>query len=347
MNLLEKWESLSERIPERFRKPLKYVSYGVAYISLLLVFIYLSFPYDRFKHQLVTTYNQGQAIESDPIYLEVDSLSFSWAFPGFIAEGVRLKNSLESEGVVLSNIELARVRVQLLPLLIGTKAVSLKILGLGGEIHALAKLSGDKQSIEISLENINPGEVPQLAAAIGLPIEGSIDGEITLELPEGKLSMAKGDIDLNFDGVAIGDGKAKVLDAIALPRLDAGSIVFSASVVDGKVEVEDFSSSGGDLELSSRGSITLRDRFDASLVDQWIKFKFSDRYRGKTDTTKALFGAPGGGAPGIFDLDPKVKRSKGTDGSYGWKMAGPVAKMSFLPNSSVGANSAGATAPGE
>jgi hypothetical protein len=60
-----------------------------------------------------------------------------------------------------------------------------------------------------------------------------------------------------------------------------------------------------------------------------ISFKFQERYTNKSDITKSLFG--GGGMPGLFDLDPKMKRAKRADGSYGWRASGALARLNFTP----------------
>jgi hypothetical protein len=44
-----------------------------------------------------------------------------------------------------------------------------------------------------------------------------------------------------------------------------------------------------------------------------------------------LGGGPLGSMPGLFDLDPKMKRAKRPDGSYGWRASGALARLSFVP----------------
>jgi hypothetical protein len=60
-----------------------------------------------------------------------------------------------------------------------------------------------------------------------------------------------------------------------------------------------------------------------------ISFKFQDRYTNKNDITKSLFGS--GSMPGLFDLDPQMKRAKRADGSYGWRASGLVSRLAFSP----------------
>ena len=102
-------------------------------------------------------------------------------------------------------------------------------------------------------------------------------------------------------------------------------------VEEGLVKIEKFAVRGPDLELESEGTIRLRDPFGTSRSDLTLRFKFTDQYKTKNDMTKGLFGEPGSKVPGLFDLDPKIKRAKGSDGFYSWRMSGPFAKLSFQP----------------
>src|SRR4029079_10367998 len=70
-------------------RQLRWVAYGLAYLFTFLVFAYLSFPYDRLRQYVVSMYNAAQT-GPNPDRLEIDSLSWSWRFPGIVAHGVRL-----------------------------------------------------------------------------------------------------------------------------------------------------------------------------------------------------------------------------------------------------------------
>jgi len=105
----------------------------------------------------------------------------------------------------------------------------------------------------------------------------------------------------------------------------------AAEVQAGKLELKDFSTKGPDFQLDSSGTLRLRDPFGSSLADLRVTFKFMDAYKNKSDITRGLFGAPDSKVPGLFDLDPKIKRAKAADGSYGWRASGQVAKMNFAP----------------
>ena len=161
-----------------------------------------------------------------------------------------------------------------------------------------------------------------------------------------KLAKADGKIVLKVTDLAAGDGKAKIRDTIALPRLEAGELTLDAEAKTGQLKITNLSANGPDLKLDSEGTLRLRDAFDTSVLNLSISFKFQERYTNKSEITKSLFG--GGSMPGLFDLDPKMKRAKRADGSYGWKATGVLSRLNFMPNpvaSSEHAGKAAAAAP--
>ena len=76
-----------------------------------------------------------------------------------------------------------------------------------------------------------------------------------------------------------------------------------------------------------------------------LRFKLSDAYRGKDENTKSIFGAPGSSAPGLLELEPRVKQAKRPDGFYGFHIGGVARDPRFEPSpsgsSAGGRNSTG------
>ena len=175
---------------------------------------------------------------------------------------------------------------------------------------------------------------------VGLPLSGTLGGNVEFALPEGKLAKADGTINLKIQGLSAGDGKAKIRDTIALPKVEAGDLTLEGESTTGQLKIVNFSASGPDLELASEGSVRLRDPMQTSLLTLTARFRFTDRYMGKNERTRGLFGAPGSSVPGLFDLDPKNKRAKSADGFYGWRVSGALSQPLFTPHPSAGAAAA-------
>jgi type II secretion system protein N len=188
--------------------------------------------------------------------------------------------------------------------------------------------------LELAIDEMDLGKVEPLVQLVGVPLDGKLSGKMRLRLPEGKVSKAAGPVTLESKGSAIGDGKAKIKGALALPRLDVGTISLSGDAKDGVLKLTKFASGGKDLELQGDGRVTLRDVPTDSLCDLQVRFRINDNYRAKNEITKSLFGAPGSSAPALFELaDPKIRQAKRPDGFYGWSVRGPLSRLDFAPGS--------------
>jgi len=334
----------------RAKKALKALLYPLFYLVALVCSLSLTFPYDRLKERLIAEFNSRQPAGTGS-RLEVDAMSGYW-LSGVEAQGVRLVpptpvQSGDTKAKAPAPIELAdiHVRLSLLRLLVGTTHLNFGGDAFGGSVSGYTSDADGARHISIELDGVNVNDLPVLREAVGLPMEGKLSGMVELKLPESKLSKAEGKIDLTIVDLAIGDGKAKIRDTIALPKVAAGELTLVAEASDGRLKIEKLSASGKDLELAADGSIRLRDPFDSSLAELSMRFKFSDAFKKRNDTTKALFGEPGSSMPGLFDLDPKNKRAKRPDGFYAFRMTGPLAKLDAQP-APLGAASAPARGRG-
>jgi type II secretion system protein N len=332
----------------RVKKILRGLGYASFYLFCLVLFAYLTFPYDRLKNRITAEFNARQ-LGGAGTRLELEDLDGYW-LSGIEAEGVRLvplaattaepsaaPANAEAEGEAAAEkskiltIDEAHARVSILRWVFGTTHVSFGADAFGGEVSGYTSDSGDVQKLYVETETVNVAGVPLLEGLVGLPIGGQLDGIIDLTLPEGKLAQAEGQIGLTIASVTVGDGKAKIRDTIALPKLDAGQLVLELEATEGRLEVKKLTAEGPDLELVADGRIRLRDPFESSLVEMSLRFKFTDRYTSKNDMTRGLFGTPGSNVPGVFDLDPKNRRAKRPDGFYSWRVTGPISHLTFEP----------------
>jgi type II secretion system protein N len=345
----------------RVSKVLRWTGYVAGYLVVFVLFAYVSFPYDRLKHRLIASY---QAAQTGPYadHLEIDHLSWSWRFPGIVAEGVRLdmaapagrpsgttttvSTTPAAPVLVHEVVEAEEVFVRLSPLdlLTGARSVSFSARALGGDIQGSASDSEASRSLKVELENLDPSGVPHLAKLIGLPLRGRISGQISLELPEGRITRADGALELHAEDLQIGDGKAKLKEMIVLPPIDIGTLNLKAEIGAGRLKITECVATGRDLELSVTGGMRLRQQIDSSLAELEIKLGFSDKYKAQNDMTKALFGQPDSKVPGLFDTMTKTIFAKMEDGSYGAKVTGPLSRLNPRPLSQRAANAKAARA---
>lgn len=327
---------------KRLARVAEWIGYPIFYLVCLLLFAYVSAPWDRLKSALVGGFNT-----SAPFRMEMEDLTWAWRFPGVVASGVKLTGASpgpDEKGKARPapeyTVEDAFMRVSVLPLLWGTQSVSFDVDGFGGGIDGFIKTSSESRDIDIELDEVDAAKMPYLAELLGLPVGGTMKGDIELGTPKEKLSMSEGNIELSITDLTLGDGKTKVRDTIVLPKVRAGTFTLKATVNEGNVKVSELTIKGPDVEVVGDGKIRLMDRFEASLADLNLRFKFSDAYRNKDETTRGIFGTPGSTAPGLLELDPKVKKAKRDDGFYAWHITGPLMKLTFNPASEGSAGAA-------
>jgi type II secretion system protein N len=336
------------RLPKVGLRQLRWVAYGVAYLFTFFILAYVSFPYDRLRQHLVSTYNASQ-LGPNPDRLEVDSLTWSWRFPGVVARGVRLTvgaaEPKPAGGITVEAssettppaplpvlaAEEVYVSFSALSLLSGARAASFGARALGGEVSGWARDSAELRRLELQLDGINPGAVPQVAAAIGLPISGRVSGNIAVDLPENNLMKAEGTMDLSAEDLVVGDGKAKIQNMIALPELHMGAFTLKAGITGGRLKLDECVAHGKDVDLALTGGLRLRKRLEGSLAELELKFSFSDKYKTQSDLTKALFGQPDSKIPGLFDTATNGLLTKQEDGSYAARLYGPFTRLKPKP----------------
>ena len=209
-------------ITPRARRILKIVGFAAFYLFALIVFAYVTFPYERLRDRIVQEFNARQT-GPDAMRLEIDDLDAYW-LSGVEAEGIRLIPSVKPQpaGALESgeaqapvkprvmNVDSARVRVGLLGLLFGSTRLNFGADAFGGNISGSTLDSDGTRSLDVEIEDVSLADAPILADVVGLPMTGTMNGELELRLPEGKLAKAEGIVKLKVDGLGVGDGKAKI-----------------------------------------------------------------------------------------------------------------------------------------
>ncbi len=330
------------KLPSR-TKLLRWLGYPAFYVICLLAFAYATFPYDRLKQRLIAGYNATQVGKPEPRRMEVGDLTWSWRFPGVVLTDVELIAPKPEEGSASSEetppkqspviaVDEVYATASLWSMLLGRTSVDFQAVGFNGKLSGSFAASDDELSVNVEFDGVDPGQLPGVAEALQLPLSGTLNGTLSLVVPEKHYSKANGQVELSIDELEIGDGKTKIRGLLALPTVRAGTLAISAQIKDGKATIERFEANGPDLEVHSDGRIRLRDELGQSLVEQMnLSFNFSAQYRTKDKTTESLLGKPGERFGGAIELDPQVKRARQPDGSFNWRIAGPLANLRFTP----------------
>lgn len=326
---------------DRLKLWLRRVGHVAFYLFAFVLFLSLLFPYNALKDSLVAQFNAQQRATNSPQQLTIDDMGWYW-FSGVRAKGVELRAAATEPGKppTVIKIDEARGRISLFGLMIGNKDVSFHIDVLGGTVDGSFELHGKDRAVDLKFDGVDVKQLDMIKDIIGLPVEGKLGGTIKIALPEGKASKGTGNVDLEIKDVAIGDGKAKLKGALDWPKLSVGNLAFQAEAKEGQLKVSKFGASGKDLELQGDGKVQMRELATESTLDINMRFKIADSYKGKSDVTKNLFGAPGGGKAGDIELFvPEMKQAKRADGFYAFHVQGLLGKPMFMPSGGAGASS--------
>jgi type II secretion system protein N len=318
---------------ERWLRYGRLAGFPAFYVLCLAIFAPLTFPYDKLKERIAFSFNDDQRATGGQQELHIESLGGYW-LSGVRMKGVQLLSASSEPGKPPTKIEIdeATVRYSILSAMVGSGDVDFSADAFGGEVTGSYDTHGKDKSLEATLDGIDLGKVTPLVQLLGVPLDGKLAGTLRLSLPEGRASKAGGSLSFESRDTAVGDGVAKLKGALALPRLDVGTITLAADVKDGVLKVTKFVSGGKSLDLQGDGRITLRDQVADAICDLQVRFRIGDAYRSKNEYTQSLFGAPGSSVPPAFELDPKVRQSKRADGFYGWSVRGPITHLDFAPS---------------
>ena len=337
---------------ERLRRVAKWAVYPAFYFACLALFGYLTFPFGLLKDRVIAEVaRRGKPGQR----LEIETLSSYW-FSGIELTHVKLilppddptpsfsysggsgdfsgglpASAAPKEMVVA--IDEAHARVRLLPLLIGRVRVDFWASAMGGEISGVIPISSAGGDVEVELTKVELGKIEPLAQLLGLPIKGTATGKLALSIADGKLSKADGTLDLTVADILVGDGKTKIQGILELPAMRVGTLALTAEAKEGVLKVTKLAAQGADVELIGDGRVTMKEPWNDSQSDLYLRFKFTDAYRTKNETTKSLLGDPTSALPGLIEMQvPKMKKAKRADGFYGWHMHGVLKNPRFDPS---------------
>jgi type II secretion system protein N len=303
----------------------------------------------------------------EPMRLEIDELDSYW-FTGVEVTGARLiippeekkgspfaarrtgfgssssdKKDDEPPKPSVLRIDHATARVELLPLLIGDVTISFAADAFGGTIEGYAPYGKGGGEVEVEFANVSLADISPLQQMLqGIPLSGLASGTLSLEPKDGKFAKADGALSARIDAVKLGgkrkndEGKVEdvmELQGVALPSVQVGDLIIEATAQDGLLTLDDFGTKGRDFELFGDGKIKLHETWDRSKADVFLKFKFSDSYRTKSDAASSLLGKPGDKFEPAIEIAPRspFKRAKTEDGFYRFHISGALGKIDFKP----------------
>lgn len=324
------WDQLSTRF-SREQSRLILAASG-CFVFCFVVFSYLTFPWGHLRDFIIQEVTRPADITGkrrpNGRQLAIDSLG-PWWFPGVKLEGVSYESKpMSADRNIVFAADAVYARLSLLSLLAGNKVIGFDIET--GQGQADGSFSSSESSLELSaeLDNLDIGQIKVLEGLVGLPVKGTASGEIDLEITE-DATQSTGLVALTLQGVSIGDGEAKFKTAMipggmTIEKIRAGQIELQSEVENGIAKISRFVGKGKDMEIQGWGDVRLSLDPRAINTNAWIRFKFTEDYRNKSEANKSLFS--------LMDNFPQIKQARDKDGWLQYRVRGSGSTLRTLPD---------------
>ena len=176
--------------------------------------------------------------------------------------------------------------------------------------------------VEIAFNDLPLNSVELIEAKFGMPVGGLVAGSVVVLMDEKGQRMLDCKVDLVSSATSLGPGPLPFdtgFGKFQIKQTVLGDVVIKAAVDGGKLEIEEVSTSGPDLEFEAAGNVTLANTFAGSSARINARAKPSADFLKRNDLE------------GVLDLDPKVRRAKVGE-YYGFIVNGPIARLKPIPN---------------
>lgn len=333
---------------------LRVVGYPLFFLFFFTVFLYATFPYDRLKEMIIA---QAEAPRVSPttgrtvpsgMELSIGRLGPTF-LPGLKAKDVTVTWLPTAQGgrPTFMHIDEAVVHVSLLALLAQRASVSFDIEGMGGEVEGDVSYSyaasptspPGLRSLNVRIENVNTGEVGPIVQAVGLPLGGTLNGQVELTVPDGQVNQAEGRVALTASRLTVGDGRTQYqiphFGGVTIEQIRAGDLAFNVNVRRGVATLERVGSQSNEFALQMDGRVDLRPNLADSAMNLGVRFRLTDAYRNKSEQAGRILT--------VMDMVPDLQRARRPDGMIGFRCTGTFARPPVcLPDQRGGVGMGGA-----
>lgn len=332
---------------------LRVIGYPLFFLFFFVVFLYATFPWDRLREAVVAAAEAPRVSPSGrvtPSNLELAIGSLSPTFlPGVEARDVTvtLLPQRPTDRPASMRIDKLRLRLSIFALLAQRARVSFTMLGLGGSVEGSASVAlgtpatpriSPLRAFDATLEGVGVGQIAPLVSMVGLPLGGSLNGTITVDIPDGDVSKTEGSVRLVADRLTVGDGRAQFqiphFGGVTIEQIRAGRLEATADIRRGVVQFTRVGAHSGEFDLQIDGRIDLRPNFADSALNLGLRFRLTDVYRAKSEQAGRIMS--------VMDMAPDLRRARRPDGLFAFRCTGTFERSINCPPDARAA----ATAPG-
>lgn len=317
------------RIPDRFRRPLKWVGYPAFGFFMFFISLYLTLPKQRIQEQVETGVSDWLGAE-----VKVNE-SFGLTLitgAGVTARGVSIipKPANPADKKIRYDLDDVTVRFGLLQLMRGQSGARFTAHLARGAVNGSFRSVPEEGLLVLDVGGVQLGGLPGLGGALGvpgMPIEGTVNFKADVTAPKNLLVESFGNASLEIEGGVIGDGKWKITvpsnpylaQGLTLPKIKLGAMKGNVVVEKGRATLQGVKTHSPDVDLELDGYIELRDPPSLSQLHLYLKLKPSDALLKREDKLDALVTVGGAVA-------------KRDDGFFGLSISGAANAPFVMPS---------------
>lgn len=323
---------MNERLRAMLPWLLRLVGFPLLFGFFFVIFAYYTFPYDRLRDAIVAAAEAprpGPRGGSTPsgIELSIGNLEPTW-LPGLHAQNVEVTFLPQLPGQTARSMRMrdVYVRVGLLALLRQRLNLDLLLDGIGGaagsiETHLEANLAAPRAGVRVlhmQFTDVRVGELPPLVNMVGLPLAGTLAGNVDFTVPDGYLERSTGNTRLTVRGLAVGDGRAQFpvprMGGITIERINAGDLEVAVTIREGVATIDRLAARSREFELQGDGRVALRPDPSASDLNFGIRFRLTEAYRDKSEIAGRIFT--------VLSMVPDLQAARRPDGMMAFRCRG-------------------------
>ena len=262
------------------RRPVwRRVGYGLFGCAAFFVSLYLTCPADLVAQRL--SYELQKMTRG--VWRFDAAHASMYRFSGLSFDHVTFEHQEPGETMQKLVLDTLRVRIRLLPLLLGRKSFVASAALRDATASAVVEPRGQAFDAQLTGERIDLAALPMLGAAVGLPLGGKLSAKIEASMDQNALKSAA-TADLALEAGSVGPGGVA---GISLPSISLGQMTMSAALKDGKLRLLSFKQTGGQVALGIKATATLRNPLLASGVDACVTVRPAEAFLSANPTMRA------------------------------------------------------------
>ena len=247
------------------------LGYVALFQIFFIIFLYLTFPYDAVKNALVAQVEQKASLD-----VKIGKLT-PYRLTGLLAKNV-LVTEQDNPANVLVNLDKVKLRLHLLPLLIGKVVADYDFYLAGGGLAGQFILKGKEMAVaanfkDFQIERLNPDK--QLKKFGEVKIKGVVNGNYQFYVNNESPRDNQGHLALNYNGFRITNTTIlgnKVPDIVFQDPVE-----MEVSLKNRALSIDKWNMTSPDLDIKASGRITPKEDVGRSRLNLKFQIKPSEK----------------------------------------------------------------------